>query len=171
MKCLNTIYNPLKKVNVRQSTKGNLIYEVPTVIFIVSIALIACCSCSARHASVRTKPYNIIIVTFDAMGARFLDLYGFQKETAPNLRAYAGECHVFTDAISQSGSTSYSLGSLFSSLYPFTDDLITPDRDNLSIKRNRLYLPYLVYDFLEPVFHKVVEAVYLELVEAYFICE
>lgn len=84
---------------------------------------------------------NVILITFDAMGARYLPFYGFEKDTAPKLDAFSNECLLFTNAISQNGSTSISLGSLFTSRYPFTDNLMV---DIVNFKKNKLFLPYLL---------------------------
>ena len=85
---------------------------------------------------------NVILITFDALGAKYLPSYGSNKDIAPNLNAFSGECFVFTNAISQSGSTSISMGSLFSSRYPFTDNLMA---DTVHVRKNRFFLP----DFLK----------------------
>jgi arylsulfatase A-like enzyme len=84
---------------------------------------------------------NVILVTFDAMGARYLPFYGFDRNTAPNLDSFSKECLLFTNVISQSGSTSISLGSLFTSYYPFTDNLMT---DVVNFKKNKLCLPHVL---------------------------
>ncbi len=112
------------------------------ILFFFSITVLFACSKRADISDIKPdRTYNIIIFTFDSLGARYLDLYGFGKQTAPNLTAYAAECHLFKNAIAQSGSTSYSLGSLFTSRYPFTDHLIVDDNTNV-FKKNKLYLPY-----------------------------
>ena len=84
---------------------------------------------------------NVILITFDAMGARYLPFYGFEKDTAPNLDAFSKECFLFTNAISQNGSTSISLGSLFTSRYPYIDNLMV---DVVNFKENKVFLPYFL---------------------------
>lgn len=66
---------------------------------------------------------NVVLVTFDAMRADRLGLYGYPKDTSPELDAFAREAYVFTDAMAQSGSTVNSLPSLFTSKFPFVDRL------------------------------------------------
>ncbi len=84
---------------------------------------------------------NVILITFDAMGARYLPFYGFEKDTAPKLNAFSNECLLFTNAISQNGTTSISLASLFTSRYPFTDNLMA---EIVNFKKNELSLPYIL---------------------------
>jgi len=64
---------------------------------------------------------NVILVTFDALRADRLGVYGYEKNTSPALDAFARQGFVFTRAVSQSGSTASSLPSLLTSRYPFVD--------------------------------------------------
>ncbi len=73
------------------------------------------------------------------MGARYLPFYGFDKDTAPNLDTFSKECFLFTNAVSQNGSTSLSLISLFTSRYPVTDNLV---EEKVVAKKNKISLPY-----------------------------
>jgi len=94
------------------------------------------------------KNYNIILITFDALGANYLSIYGFDKETAPNLKKFSDQSFIFSNSISQSGSTPLSLCSLFTSRYPFTDNLMQDKIEGLSYlsvcKKNILFLPYFL---------------------------
>jgi arylsulfatase A-like enzyme len=107
-----------------------------TINYFISILIFFILTLSPAFA---TEKKNIILITFDAMGAKYLPFYGFNKNTAPHLNAFSKDCYLFVNAISQSGSTSISLGSLFTSLYPFADNLIV---DKVNVKQNKLFLPY-----------------------------
>jgi len=87
------------------------------------------------------KNYNVILITFDALGANYLSIYGFDKETAPNLKEFSKQSFIFSNAISQCGTTAQSLVSMFTSRYPYTDDLVT---EELVAKKNKLFLPYFL---------------------------
>ena len=64
---------------------------------------------------------NVILITIDALRADHLGLYGYIKNTSPNLDDFSRQSHVFTNSISQSGSTVRSLASLHTSKFPDTD--------------------------------------------------
>jgi arylsulfatase A-like enzyme len=103
---------------------------------LISIIILFILTLSSGFAADRK---NVILITFDAMGARYLPFYGFDKDTAPNLDAFSNECFLFTNAVSQNGSTSLSLISLFTSRYPVTDNLM---EEKVVAKKNKLSLPY-----------------------------
>ena len=67
---------------------------------------------------------NVILVTFDALRADRMGLYGYTKNTTPTLDRFAEEAFVFTDNMSQSGTTISSLPSLFTGKFPDTDRLV-----------------------------------------------
>ncbi len=67
---------------------------------------------------------NVILVTFDALRTDRLGIYGYEKDTSPNIDALSRKSYVFTDSMSQSGSTMYSFPSLFTSKLPYTDDIL-----------------------------------------------
>ena len=69
---------------------------------------------------------NLVLVTFDALRADRLGAFGYEKNTSPELDAFARESFVFTRAISQCGSTAPSLPSLMTSRYPFVDRVFKP---------------------------------------------
>lgn len=66
---------------------------------------------------------NLVLVTFDALAARRIGFFGAQRNTTPELDRFARDAFVFTDAISQAGTTVFSVASLFTSRLPHTDDL------------------------------------------------
>jgi len=115
------------------------------------IFIIAQASCKSTMKKTRYDPlspelkkkkYNIILITFDALGARYLSLYGFPGETAPNIRKFSRHSYIFTNAVSQSGSTISSLSSIFTSRYYDIDDVLY--KGGRYLKKNRIYLPYVL---------------------------
>jgi 4-hydroxybenzoate polyprenyltransferase len=102
-----------------------------------------------NESNYKCQNCNVILITFDALGADYLPFYGFDKETAPNLENFSKESYIFSNAISQSASTPISLCSLFTSRYPFTDNLIGEIRGlpyPWGCKENKIFLPYLFQD-------------------------
>ena len=63
---------------------------------------------------------NIIIINFDAMAARHSSLYGYSRDTTPNLVALGRESYVFNNMISSCNHTSPSLSSLMNGKYVAT---------------------------------------------------
>jgi len=65
------------------------------------------------------KP-NVIILVFDAMTARDLSLYGFKRETTPNLGRFAARANVYHAHRSAGNYTSPGTASLLTGTYPWT---------------------------------------------------
>jgi len=72
---------------------------------------------SAPASQTATRP-NVILVSLDTVRADHLSLYGYPRDTTPNLRKFAAEASVYTQALSSSNMTLGSHGSLFTGLYP-----------------------------------------------------
>ena len=71
---------------------------------------------------------NLVLITFDALRADRIGAFGYAKPTTPELDTFAEDAAVFTDAMSQSGTTISSLPSLFTGKFPHTDQLLQPVR-------------------------------------------
>ncbi len=65
------------------------------------------------------KP-NILIFVFDAMSARHLSLYGYPRETTPNLEKFAERASVYHNHFSAGNFTSSGTASMLTGLYPWT---------------------------------------------------
>jgi arylsulfatase A-like enzyme len=64
------------------------------------------------------RPKNLIIVLVDALRWDHLGVYGYGRDTSPNIDRFAAEGLVFHKAISQSGWTAPAVMALFSAGYP-----------------------------------------------------
>jgi arylsulfatase len=62
---------------------------------------------------------NFLIVSFDALRADALGLYGYHRDTSPNLDAFAREALVFDHAYTASNTTPTSFASAYSGQYPY----------------------------------------------------
>jgi len=84
-------------------------------------------SCSFIFGSEKRTPErpNIIIILIDALRRDHLGIYGYSRDTTPNIDDFSHNAIVFQHAISQSSWTNPSIASLFSSLYPSTHGCVT----------------------------------------------
>ena len=65
-----------------------------------------------------SKPPNLLLVTLDTTRADHLGLYGYERDTSPQLDELAVESRVYENAYSTSSWTLPSHASLFTGLYP-----------------------------------------------------
>ncbi|MEW5873080.1 MAG: sulfatase-like hydrolase/transferase [Chloroflexota bacterium] len=63
---------------------------------------------------------NVIIVVFDAMSARHLSLYGYRRQTSPNLERLAQRSTVYHKHYAAGNFTTPSTASLFTGVYPWS---------------------------------------------------
>lgn len=63
---------------------------------------------------------NIIILVFDAMSARNLSLYGYERDTTPNLQKFAERANVYHKHYSSGNFTTPGTASLLTGTYPWT---------------------------------------------------
>jgi arylsulfatase A-like enzyme len=62
---------------------------------------------------------NFLIISFDALRADALGLYGYHRDTSPNLDRFAEQALVFDNAYTASPTTPTSFAAAFSGQYPF----------------------------------------------------
>ncbi len=65
-----------------------------------------------------SPPYNLVLVTIDSMRADHVGVYGYGRETTPNLDALAREGVMFRNAYATSARTPTSIPSMLSGRYP-----------------------------------------------------
>jgi arylsulfatase A-like enzyme len=69
------------------------------------------------NTAAQGKP-NIVLVTLDTVRADHLPVYGYARDTSPNLRAFAGEATFFSRFFATSDFTLPTHASIFTGLYP-----------------------------------------------------
>ncbi len=69
-------------------------------------------------------PRGIIVVLIDSLRRDHLEMYAYERETAPRLRRMADEGTLFLDNQSQADFTKVSVPSILSSLYPGTQRIV-----------------------------------------------
>lgn len=95
------------------ATRGHLPFVPPLATRVpLALAIPAAVPASARP--------NLVLITLDTLRADHLDLYGYDRETAPNLRAFAAGGVVFETAISQAPMTQLAMASLLTGLWPWS---------------------------------------------------
>lgn len=68
---------------------------------------------------------NVIVLLIDALRKDHVGVYGYSRNTTPNIDRFSQDAVIFQHAISQCSWTSPSIASLFSSLYPSTHGFIS----------------------------------------------
>jgi arylsulfatase A-like enzyme len=66
----------------------------------------------------RSDKPNIVLITMDTVRADHLSLYGYHRDTTPNLRGFGREATIYRSAVAASSFTLPSHGSIFTGLYP-----------------------------------------------------
>jgi len=84
------------------------------------------------------KRPNILLIILDAVRAKNLSIYGYEKNTTPNLKKLLPNCVLYRNAISSSYWTMPSIASLFTGTYPSTHYLI---HDGDVLRPNFITLP------------------------------
>ncbi len=103
---------------------------------VLAIVLVtACGSTPAPHA--HGVPLNLVVIDIDTLRADHLGLYGYTRDTSPNLDRLARRSTVFTQAVAQAPNTPPSQMALFTSLY-FSVHGFTGNDDRLPASRTTL---------------------------------
>lgn len=90
--------------------------------------------------SLSSEQPNIIFILFDALSAFHLSLYGYQRETSPNLERFARRSIVYHNHHSASNHTIHSTSSLLTGTYPWTHRTLSSKSPYLEeTKRNNIF--------------------------------
>ena len=93
---------------------------LPTLVLLTAVALAGCQA---------EPPFNVLLISYDTLRADHLGLYGYDRDTSPNLDLLGEQAVVFESAIAQASSTYPSHMSLFQSRHA---SRITPDSPMLA---------------------------------------
>ncbi|MBI4521773.1 MAG: sulfatase-like hydrolase/transferase, partial [Gemmatimonadetes bacterium] len=97
-----------------------------------------------RDAATRDPQPDIVLVTFDALTARDMSLYGYRLLTTPGLERLSGESHVYESAISVANWTKPSTVSILTGQYPHHHGLVSTFRDAVALGNSDRTLPALL---------------------------
>jgi len=103
--------------------RGNA--RASTGMSLVSILLAALVGCSEDRSPADPAPFNVVLISIDTLAADHLGLYGYPRDTSPNLDRYAEAAIVFENAYSTAPKTPESHMSMFTSLYPSVHGVYT----------------------------------------------
>ncbi|MFT4570237.1 MAG: arylsulfatase A-like enzyme [Candidatus Binatia bacterium] len=91
---------------------------VPLGLLLGSLVGVAGCTGEPESAPEPASPTPIILLTIDTLRADHLRFYGYHRDTAPNLAAFAEEAVRFDRAFTPRGKTSPAYSSMFTGLSP-----------------------------------------------------
>lgn len=105
---------------------------------------------------------NILLITSDGVNANHMSVYGYERDTTPNLRALAETALVAENAFTNSGNTSGSVISMYTGKYPTTTRVMYPP-DILRGLDSYQHLPGI----LRSLGYRTVQISYPHFVDAY----
>lgn len=98
---------------------------------------------SKSEKSSREKP-NVILLTFDALSAEDMSVYGYSHLTTPNIDALANDNYVFDNMYANSNWTRTSLASVLTGLYPSSHRLMHVLYGDMFLKDETKTLPWIL---------------------------
>jgi hypothetical protein len=105
-------------------------------------------SIAAGQAEIQPSP-NILLLVFDSLAAPNMSLYGYPRQTTPNLEKLAEHALVYRRHYSGGNFTSPGTASLLTGLYPWTHRAL-PLRSQVLEK----YANHSIFHFLPPSYHR-----------------
>ena len=96
-----------------------------------------------------TNRPNIIILLFDALSARHLSLYNYQRRTSPNIERFARRSIVYHNHYAPGNFTTPSTASFFTGSYPWTHRAL-----HLSSQVRRTVAPFNIFRFLSSIYYQ-----------------
>ncbi|MGI6680898.1 MAG: sulfatase [Bdellovibrionota bacterium] len=91
-------------------------------ILLVSFSFISLVSCYGKP-----KQKNVIFILIDTLRADHLSYYGYERDTTPNIDAFAKESLVFKNAFSPAPWTPAAMASIFTGTYTTTHGMVPPN--------------------------------------------
>jgi arylsulfatase A-like enzyme len=79
---------------------------------------------TTQAGQINPHHYNVVLFVFDGMRAGDTSLYGYARNTTPNLRTFAQQATLFRDAVAPSSWALPSAMSIFTGLYPSMHGLV-----------------------------------------------
>jgi arylsulfatase A-like enzyme len=113
----------LTSLNTFLSAKMSRRMALATVVGAVALAVLefaAGKNAQTAHAAqpAQRPKSNILLITFDALDAEDMSLYGYPLPTTPNIDAFAGKATVFTNFYSASTFTTPGIATMATGMYP-----------------------------------------------------
>ncbi len=83
-----------------------------------SVLVLALAACGEHTQLPEIERPDVLVITLDTLRADHMSLYGYERDTTPNLDAFADECFVFERAFSNSSFTPPSHASILTGRFP-----------------------------------------------------
>jgi len=99
-------------------------YYRPAVAYASVLALVVGAIVALHLLTRPAPPPSVVLITVDSLRADHLGIYGYERDTSPNLDALAPEAVVFDRAYTVETLSGPSHASIFTSLYPVTHGVI-----------------------------------------------
>ena len=97
---------------------------------------------SVKAALAPQRPKNnLLLITFDALSAEDISLYGYRLQTTPNIDAFARKATVFTNFYSASTYTTPSVATMLTGLYP-SENRVYQMQGNVRAEKAANVLPH-----------------------------
>jgi arylsulfatase A-like enzyme len=104
---------------------------------------------SPSFGSGATPPPNILVIVFDALSARNMSLYGYPRQTTPNMDRLAEQAIVYHQHHSAGSFTSPGTASLLTGVYPWTHRAV-----NLRSEMLKPFAERSIFSFLPKEYHR-----------------
>lgn len=100
---------------------------MPRILWKIFIVFVFASSCTYSQNQVKksSTKYNVVFISVDNLRADHLGLYGYARNTSPNLDKWASTAQVFENFYSSTPMTVTSEGSVFTGRYPFENGLLS----------------------------------------------
>jgi arylsulfatase A-like enzyme len=117
---------------IHQQFKTTKIFIFILLILSLICQTLFCFAKDSQELAGKYRGYNVILIILDSLRPDHLSCYGYPKKTSPNLDALAEHSAIFTNAFSQSVLTLPCVTSIFTSLYPFSHQMVYVLKDKLA---------------------------------------
>ena len=97
-------------------------------ILVVALLLAYCTGCEGEMDSGKSRRPNVLVFVLDAARADHFGVYGYERDTTPNIDAFAASAIRFDQAIAEASFTFASISALFTGLPPHRTGLLRARR-------------------------------------------
>jgi len=129
-------------------------YYIPPILVLAVIILVVVAFPSQQQDNVSCNNCNVIIVTSEAIRPDHLGIYGYQRNTTPNIDSFFRKGFVFENDFAQAPNTLPSHMTILTGLYPSHHKVIDVNSNN-SLSNEYYTLPEILklYDYKTAGFH------------------
>jgi arylsulfatase A-like enzyme len=96
----------------------NRFYALSLCLLLAGSLLLVACDRDSSSRQLDSLDYNVVLISIDTLRADHLGVYGYSKDTSPNIDAFSKDSILFTTSIAQAPSTLPSHASIFTGMLP-----------------------------------------------------